>query len=72
VLTWSIDPSDYLVPPPDVLRSRILSQVRPGAVILLHDGGGFRADTIGMLAQLIDTLRAESYRFTTPAQEAPA
>jgi peptidoglycan/xylan/chitin deacetylase (PgdA/CDA1 family) len=72
VLTWSIDPSDYLVPPPDVLLSRILSQVRPGAVILLHDGGGFRGNTVGMLAQLIDTLRAEGYRFTTPAQEVPA
>jgi peptidoglycan/xylan/chitin deacetylase (PgdA/CDA1 family) len=69
VLTWSIDPSDYLVPPPDVLLSRILSQIRPGAVVLLHDGGGFRANTVGMLAQLIDTLRAEGYRFTTPAQE---
>jgi peptidoglycan/xylan/chitin deacetylase (PgdA/CDA1 family) len=72
VLTWSIDPSDYLVPPPDVLLSRILSQVRPGAVILLHDGGGFRANTVGMLAQLIDTLKAEGYRFTTPAQATPA
>ena len=69
VLTWSVDPSDYLTPPPDVLRARILSQVRSGAVILLHDGGGFRANTVGMLAQLIDTLKAEGYGFTTPAQE---
>jgi peptidoglycan/xylan/chitin deacetylase (PgdA/CDA1 family) len=72
VLTWSVDPSDYLVPPSDVLLSRILSQVRPGAVILLHDGGGFRANTVGILAPLIDTLRSEGYRFTTPAQETPA
>jgi peptidoglycan/xylan/chitin deacetylase (PgdA/CDA1 family) len=71
VLTWSVDPSDYLVPLPDVLLSRILSQVRPGAVILLHDGGGFRANTVGILASLIDTLRSEGYRFTTPAQETP-
>lgn len=70
VLTWSVDPSDYLVPPPNVLLSRILSQVRPGAVILLHDGGGFRANTVGVLVQLVDTLRAAGYGFTTPAQEA--
>lgn len=69
VLTWSVDPSDYLMPPSNVLLTRILSQVRPGAVILLHDGGGFRAGTVGVLAQLIDTLRSEGYQFTTPAQE---
>jgi peptidoglycan-N-acetylglucosamine deacetylase len=71
VLTWSDDPSDYLMPPPDVLLARILSQVRPGAVILLHDGGGFRANTVAVLPSLIDILKAEGYRFTTPAQEAP-
>ena len=72
VLTWSVDPSDYLMPPPNVLLARILSQVRPGAVILLHDGGGFRANTVAILTALIDTLEAQGYRFTTPAQEAPA
>jgi peptidoglycan/xylan/chitin deacetylase (PgdA/CDA1 family) len=36
-------------------------------VILLHDGGGFRANTVAMLPRLIDTLRSEGYRFTTPA-----
>ncbi len=72
VLYWSVDPSDYLVPPPAVLMSRILSQVGPGAVILLHDGGGFRANTVGILAPLIDTLKAQGYSFTTPALEPPA
>jgi peptidoglycan/xylan/chitin deacetylase (PgdA/CDA1 family) len=71
VLTWSIDPSDYLMPPPDVLLSRILSQVRPGAMILLHDGGGFRANTVAVLAPLIETLESQGYRFTTPSQESP-
>jgi peptidoglycan/xylan/chitin deacetylase (PgdA/CDA1 family) len=72
VLTWSLDPSDYLMPPPPVLLARILSQVRPGAVILLHDGGGFRANTVAILTPLIDSLEAQGYRFRTPAQEASA
>jgi peptidoglycan/xylan/chitin deacetylase (PgdA/CDA1 family) len=71
VLTWSVDPSDYLMPPPDVLLSRILSQVSSGAIILLHDGGGFRANTVAVLPVLIDTLRAQGYRFTTPYLDAP-
>jgi peptidoglycan/xylan/chitin deacetylase (PgdA/CDA1 family) len=71
VLTWSVDPTDYLMPPPDVLLARILSHVRPGAVILLHDGGGFRANTVAVLPPVIDALIAQGYRFTTPEQEAP-
>jgi peptidoglycan/xylan/chitin deacetylase (PgdA/CDA1 family) len=71
VLTWSVDPSDYLMPPPEVLLSRILSQVSSGAIILLHDGGGFRANTVAVLPVLIDTLRAQGYRFTTPYLDAP-
>ncbi|MGW7343953.1 glycosyltransferase [Streptomyces sp. NPDC054854] len=36
-----------------------------GAVVLLHDGGGDRSRTVAALGQLIDTLKARGYRFTT-------
>ncbi|MFD0355483.1 bifunctional polysaccharide deacetylase/glycosyltransferase family 2 protein [Streptomyces sp. NPDC127110] len=52
---------------------------RRGAVVLLHDGGGDRSRTVAALGQLIDTLKARGYRFTTlteavglPPQTAPA
>ncbi len=36
---------------------------RSGNIILLHDGGGDRAETVAALPILIDTLRAKGYRF---------
>jgi peptidoglycan/xylan/chitin deacetylase (PgdA/CDA1 family) len=72
VLDYSIDPSDYLKPPPLVIISRILSKLTPGAVVVLHDGGGDRSHTVAMLKTLIDTLKAQGYTFTTLTNEPPA
>jgi peptidoglycan/xylan/chitin deacetylase (PgdA/CDA1 family) len=72
VLDWSVDPSDYLRPPPEAILQRVLSGVRPGAIILLHDGGGDRSHTIAVLRPLIDTLKAQGYGFTTPAMVSSA
>jgi peptidoglycan/xylan/chitin deacetylase (PgdA/CDA1 family) len=71
VLYWTIDSEDYLRPAPGVLLQRILAGVRPGAIVLLHDGGGDRSHTVAILRPLIDALRAQGYTFTTPAAERP-
>jgi peptidoglycan-N-acetylglucosamine deacetylase len=36
---------------------RVLAAVRPGAVVLLHDGGGNRSATVAALPAIIDRLR---------------
>jgi peptidoglycan/xylan/chitin deacetylase (PgdA/CDA1 family) len=69
MLDYSIDPSDYLKPPPPVILSRILSKLTPGAVVVLHDGGGDRSHTVAMLKTLIDTLKAQGFTFTTLTDE---
>jgi peptidoglycan/xylan/chitin deacetylase (PgdA/CDA1 family) len=61
VLGWNVDPRDYERPPPEVIRDRILSTVKPGAVVILHDGGGVRANTVAMLPDLILRLIAAGY-----------
>ena len=61
VLGWNIDPKDYLRPPPEVLRDRILAAAKPGAVVILHDGGGVRASTVAMLPELLLRLIAAGY-----------
>lgn len=69
VLYWSVDPSDYRRPPAPVLLQRIMSKVGPGGIILMHDGGGDRSQTVAALRPLIEALKAQGYRFTTPALE---
>jgi peptidoglycan/xylan/chitin deacetylase (PgdA/CDA1 family) len=41
--------------------------VRPGGVILLHDGGGDRSQTLAALGRLLDMLPKLGYTFTTPS-----
>jgi peptidoglycan-N-acetylglucosamine deacetylase len=66
VLGWSVDPSDYQRPPASTIVSRVLSQVHPGAIVLMHDGGGDRSPTIAALPAIIAALRAQGYTFVQP------
>lgn len=45
--------------------NNVLGRVRPGSIILLHDGGGERSRTLSALPELIERLQAEGYRFVT-------
>jgi peptidoglycan/xylan/chitin deacetylase (PgdA/CDA1 family) len=62
VVGWNVDPEDYRRPAPEVIRDRILGSVRPGAVVVLHDGGGDRSHTVTMLTELLLLLNADGYR----------
>ncbi len=64
---WTNDPADYLSPGRQVILQRVLPHVRPGAIILLHDG---IQQTYDILPEMIDTLRSEGYRFVTLGQMA--
>jgi peptidoglycan/xylan/chitin deacetylase (PgdA/CDA1 family)/sulfur carrier protein ThiS len=62
---WTVDPNDWRRPPADVIVARVVGAVRPGAVVLMHDGGGDRSATIAALPRVIEQLRVRGYRFVT-------
>lgn len=63
---WDIDPRDWVAgAPPKQIVSSILHRVRPGSIVLLHDGGGDARHTIKALPDLIRRLRHRGYRFVT-------
>ena len=66
ILGWNVDPSDYTRPGTDVIVARVSQAVRPGAIVLMHDGGGDRSQTVAALGRLIPALRAAGYTFGTP------
>jgi peptidoglycan/xylan/chitin deacetylase (PgdA/CDA1 family) len=66
VLKWSIDPSDYRKPGAGVIHDHIIGAIHNGAVILMHDGGGDRSQTVDQLRALIRDLRARGFSFATP------
>ncbi len=64
-VTWDVDPTDWSTPGTGAIYSRIVSAARPGSIILMHDGGGNRSQTLAALPHVIHTLRARGYRFKT-------
>lgn len=64
-ITWDVDPADWSTPGSDAIYSRVVDAAQPGSIILMHDGGGPRGETLAALPQIIDTLRARGYGFAT-------
>jgi peptidoglycan/xylan/chitin deacetylase (PgdA/CDA1 family) len=55
-LRWTVDPRDWSVPGTQTIVTRVLDQLRPDGVILMHDGGGDRSQTVAALELLLDEL----------------
>jgi peptidoglycan-N-acetylglucosamine deacetylase len=64
-ITWDVDPADWSTPGTGAIYSRIVETTQPGSIILMHDGGGNRGETLAALPQVIATLRARGYGFET-------
>ena len=64
-ITWDVDPTDWSTPGTGAIYSRVVDAAQPGSIILMHDGGGDRSETLAALPAIIDTLRARGYRFET-------
>jgi peptidoglycan-N-acetylglucosamine deacetylase len=69
-LGWRLAVGDWEPPGTDELVRRLLDGITPAAVVLLHDGGGDRTQTVDAVARIIPELRAEGWRFTRPARRA--
>lgn len=56
VVLENIDPQDWARPGTDVIVTRVKQQRRDGNIILLHDGGGDRSETVEALPRILDYL----------------
>lgn len=61
---WNVDTTDWKKPGADVIAQRIQS-AGPGNIILMHDGGGDRSQTIEGLRQALPKLKEQGYSFIT-------
>jgi peptidoglycan/xylan/chitin deacetylase (PgdA/CDA1 family) len=72
VAMWDIDTLDWTRPGVPRIVKNSMNHLKPGAVILMHDGGVDRSQTIAALPQIIDKLRAQGYSFVTLEELAAA
>jgi len=65
-LDWSVDPRDWARPGVASIVASIMRNTRTGSIILEHDGGGNRSETVAALTIVLPRLLAAGYRFCTP------
>ena len=61
---WDLDTEDWRLPGADAISERIMS-VKPGQVILMHDGGGDRNQTVEAVRRAVPELVAQGYKLVT-------
>lgn len=65
MVLWTVDTNDYRRPGVKAIVRTALAGARPGAIILLHDAGGDRSQTVKALPRILAGLRARGYRLVT-------
>ncbi|TYQ14743.1 UNVERIFIED_CONTAM: peptidoglycan/xylan/chitin deacetylase (PgdA/CDA1 family) [Acetivibrio alkalicellulosi] len=68
---WSVDSLDWMQLTPRQIKNNVLSNIHPGAIILMHDGGHWTMDLLGTVQSLhdiIQELQKDGVEFVTVPQ----
>ena len=65
-LDWSVDPRDWARPGVGAIVDNIMRYTKTGSIILEHDGGGDRSETVAALTIVLPRLLEAGYHFRTP------
>jgi peptidoglycan/xylan/chitin deacetylase (PgdA/CDA1 family) len=68
MVLWSIDSRDYTRPGANVIVGNVLSNAKPGAIVLMHDAGGDRSQDVAALPAIIHKLRKRHFKLVTVPQ----
>lgn len=62
-IAWDVDPRDWDTPGSQHISSRVLDQVGNRSIVLNHDGGGDRSQTVQALRHFVPVLIDSGYKF---------
>ncbi|HEX3317328.1 MAG TPA: polysaccharide deacetylase family protein [Solirubrobacteraceae bacterium] len=65
---WTIDTGDFTRPGAQAIVQRAVDGAKNGAIILMHDGGGDRSQTLAALPAIVHRLRARGFQLVTVPQ----
>ncbi len=63
LVTWTVDPRDWTRPGAAAIAARVIAAAQPGGIVVMHDGGGDRSQTVAALEVILTQLGAQGYRF---------
>jgi peptidoglycan/xylan/chitin deacetylase (PgdA/CDA1 family) len=64
-ILFDVIPKDWERPSSQIIAQRIAGQLHPGAIILLHDGGGERSNTVSVLELILAHMKKNGYQILT-------
>jgi peptidoglycan/xylan/chitin deacetylase (PgdA/CDA1 family) len=65
IILWSVDPRDWRIRDSRVISQRVVADVRPGSIVVLHD---VYRTTVDAVPAIIDLLKGEGYTFVTVSE----
>jgi len=71
IALWSIDTGDWRLPGARAIAQEVLNRLHNRAVILMHDGGGDRSQTVAALKILLPRLQEMGYQMRAVCREDP-
>ncbi|MFF9765868.1 polysaccharide deacetylase family protein [Streptomyces sp. NPDC014636] len=67
-MAWTVDTTDWMEPGIDTIIDQVESGAAPGVVVLSHDAGGDRSQTVQALREWLPYLIDSGYRLTVPSR----
>ena len=68
MVRWSVDGGDWSKPGVDKIAEYYLAHAKPGAIMLLHDGGGDRSQTVQALELILNGLEKKGLKTITVSE----
>jgi peptidoglycan/xylan/chitin deacetylase (PgdA/CDA1 family) len=65
MILWNVDSEDYTRPGVDRIVHNVMSEVKPGSIVLMHDAGGDRTQTLAALPKIVHRLRRRGFGLVT-------
>ena len=67
-ILWDVESRDTANQDPEYLAGRVIKLVKPGSIVVFHEGGAPKPGTLEAVEKVLKALSAEGYRFVTVAQ----
>jgi peptidoglycan/xylan/chitin deacetylase (PgdA/CDA1 family) len=64
-ILWTIDTNDFSQPGVEKIVSSVIDGAKPGAIVLMHDAGGPRTQTVAAIPRIVAGLRHRGYTLVT-------
>jgi len=71
IVKWNLDPEDWRSPGADKIAQHVIDNARDGSIVVMHDGGGDRSQTVEAVRTILKTLTARGWQFKALCRDFP-